>query len=126
MSASVLAGSGTWRLSPFHAPSVVWPCCSHLPLLFSSVCAGAGSGTLDPESLQIWTLKAVTPLVGFFTWESGARYQEIGLPELTAFTKVRRLLLVVGSPAVDSPFDADAAAVVAAVVVVVVVVAVFS
>lgn len=47
-----------------------------------------GSGPLDPEALQIWVTKAVTPLVGLFTWENGARYQEIGLPELTAFTKV--------------------------------------
>ncbi|CAM9756350.1 unnamed protein product [Scytosiphon promiscuus] len=47
-----------------------------------------GSGPLDPEALQIWATKAVTPLVGLFTWENGARYQEIGLPELTAFTKV--------------------------------------
>eukprot|EP00903_Cladosiphon_okamuranus_P009866 g9373.t1 len=47
-----------------------------------------GSGPLDAESLQIWAIKAVTPLVGPFTWQTGARYQEIGLPELTAFTKV--------------------------------------
>ncbi|CAN0036636.1 unnamed protein product [Pylaiella littoralis] len=46
------------------------------------------NGALDPESLQIWVLKSVTPLVGLFTWENGARYQEIGLPELAAYTKV--------------------------------------
>ncbi|CAM9235531.1 unnamed protein product [Ectocarpus sp. 6 AP-2014] len=47
-----------------------------------------GSGALDPESLQIWVVKVVTPLVGLFTWENGGLYQEVGLPELTAYTKV--------------------------------------
>lgn len=51
---------------------------------------GAGSsGALDPESLQMWVVKSVTPLVGLFSWDTGARYQEIGLPELAAYTRVR-------------------------------------
>ena len=43
---------------------------------------------MDPESLQMWVAKAVTPLVGLFTWESGIRYEELGLPELTAYAQV--------------------------------------
>ncbi|CAN0503089.1 unnamed protein product [Laminaria digitata] len=47
-----------------------------------------GNGPLDPEPLQMWVAKAVTPLVGLFTWASGVRYEEIGLPELTAYAQV--------------------------------------
>lgn len=36
----------------------------------------------------MWVAKAVTPLVGLFTWESGIRYEELGLPELTAYAQV--------------------------------------
>lgn len=45
-------------------------------------------GSLDPEPLQMWILKVTTPLVGLFTWDNGMRYEEIGLPELTAFGQV--------------------------------------
>lgn len=43
---------------------------------------------LDVEPLQKWIAKVTTPLVGMLTWESGARYQELGFPELMAFKKV--------------------------------------
>lgn len=65
-----------------------YPPFSLRPPRFSSVLFFTGSGALDPESLQIWVVKVVTPLVGLFTWENGGLYQEIGLPELTAYTKV--------------------------------------
>lgn len=45
--------------------------------------------SIQPESLQVWIVKITTPLVGLFTWDSGLRYEELGLPELTAFTQVR-------------------------------------